>query len=151
MTGEVPPAGAPVRPPSVGPVDAAGPRDAEGARPDARPREGHNRITTQALTSTARAATAEVLGVAPTQVKASFTDDAGLLALQLALPLPVPALTRVAEDPSVVDSFGGPLWSRADAARGQILDRVQHLTGARLSRVDIRIIGSTVTRGARVL
>ena len=49
----------------------------------------------------ARAATAEVLGVAPTQVRASFTDDAGLLALQLALPLPVPALTRVAEDPSV--------------------------------------------------
>ncbi|MCU1632604.1 MAG: hypothetical protein JWM61_1256 [Micrococcaceae bacterium] len=112
---------------------------------------GHNRITTQALTSTARAAAAEVLGVAPAQVKASFSDDKGLLALLLALPLPVPALTRVADDPSIVDSFGGPLWSRAAAARTPILDRVQQLTGARLSRVDIRIIGSTVTKGARVL
>lgn len=112
---------------------------------------GHNRITTQALTSTARAAAAEVLGVLPTQVRASFSDDRGLLALLLALSMPVPPLTRVLDDPGIVDSFGGPLWARADAARAPILARVQHLTGARLSRVDVRIIGSTVTRGTRVL
>jgi hypothetical protein len=119
--------------------------------PTARPAAvGHNRITTQALTSTARAAAAEVLGVQPEQVRATFSDDRGLLALLLSLPLPVPALTRVVEDPQIVGAFGGPLWERADAARMPILRRVQHLTGARLSRVDIRITGSTVTRGARV-
>ncbi|OUM43365.1 hypothetical protein [Arthrobacter sedimenti] len=111
---------------------------------------GHNRITTQALTSTAQAAAAEVLGVQPAQVRASFSDDRGLLALLLALPLPVPPLTRVLDDPGIVDSFGGPLWARADAARTPILERVQELTGARLSRVDIRIIGSTVAKGVRV-
>ncbi|WP_418909780.1 hypothetical protein [Arthrobacter antioxidans] len=112
---------------------------------------GHNRITTQALTSTARAVAGDVLGVPPAQVRASFSDDRGLLALLLALPLPVPPLARVVREPDVVGTFGGPLWARADAARSPILERVQELTGTRLSRVDIRIIGSTVTRGARVL
>ncbi len=118
--------------------------------PSEAPLAGHNRITTQALTSTARAAAAEVLGVQPPQVKASFSDDRGLLALHLALPLPVPALTRVLDDPGIIDTFGGPIRARADAARAPILERVQQLTGARLSRVDIRIIGATVTKGARV-
>lgn len=112
---------------------------------------GHNRITTEALTSTARAVAGEVFGVPPAQVRASFSDDRGLLALLLALPLPVPPLTRVVREPDVVGTFGGPLWARADAARSPILERVQELTGTRLSRVDLRIIGSTVTRGARVL
>lgn len=115
------------------------------------PAAGHNRITTQALTSTARAAAAEVLGVDPAQVRASFTDDRGLLALLLALPLPVPPLARVSDEPGIIDAFGGSLRTRADAARAPILERVQELTGARLSRVDMRIIGSTVTKGARVL
>ncbi|MHA7283005.1 hypothetical protein [Arthrobacter sp. TMS2-4] len=112
---------------------------------------GHNRITTQALTSTAQAVAAGVLGVQPAQVRATFSDDRGLLALLLTLPLPVPPLARVVREPDIVGTFGGPLWERADAARAPILERVQDLTGARLSRVDIRIIGSTVTRGARVL
>lgn len=112
---------------------------------------GHNRITTQALTSTARAAAAEILGVQPATIRATFSDDRGLLALLLALPLPVPPLSRVLDEPGIVASFGGPVLDRADAARAQILARVQELSGARLSRVDIRIIGSTVTKGARVL
>lgn len=124
------------------------------ASPDAADRTaapaGHNRITTQALTSTAQGAAAEVLGVESAQVRASFSDDRGLLALLLALPLPVPPLARVLEDPGVVESFGGPVWARAHAARAPILERMQELTGARLSRVDVRIIGSTVTKGARV-
>lgn len=115
------------------------------------PLAGHNRITTQALTSTAQAVAAEVLGVQPAQVKAFLSDDRGLLALRLSLPLPVPSLARVLDDPGVVASFGGPLCKRADAARAPILERVQELTGARLSRVDVHIVGSTVTRGARVL
>ncbi|WP_434995722.1 hypothetical protein [Arthrobacter sp. Ld5] len=111
---------------------------------------GHTRITTQALTSTARAVAADVLGVQPAQVRATFSDDRGLLALLLALPLPVPPLARVVREPAVVGTFGGALGERADSARSPILERVQELTGARLSRVDIRIIGSTVAK-ARVL
>lgn len=120
------------------------------AEPVQTPVAGHNRITTQALISTARAAAAEVFGVEAAQVKASFSDDRGLLALLLALPLPVPSLARVLEEPGAVDSYGGTLGGRAEAARSPILHRVQELTGAHLSRVDVRIIGSTVTRGWRV-
>ncbi|WP_104180619.1 hypothetical protein [Arthrobacter sp. B0490] len=115
------------------------------------PLSGHNRITTQALTSLARAAAADALGVQPGQVRATFSDDRGLLALLLALSLPVPPLARVLDEPGIVDSFGGPILTRAEAARAPILERVEELSGARLSRVDIRIIGSTVSRGARVL
>lgn len=122
--------------------------DAPSARP--RPAAGHNRITGQALTSTARAVAGEVLGVEPAQVRVTLSDDRGLLALLLALPLAVPPLTRVLEDPAVIGSFGGPLRDRAEAARSPILERVQQLTGARVSRVDIRVVGTTVTRGARV-
>lgn len=111
---------------------------------------GHNRITTEALTSTARAVAAETFGVDPERVKASFSDDRGLLALLLALPLPVPPLARVLQEPGVVGSYGGPLRDRAERFRAPILHRVQQLTGARLSRVDVRIIGSTVTPGTRV-
>ena len=120
-------------------------------RPPGQSLAGHNRITTQALSSTARAVAADLLGVPPVQVRAAFSDDRGLLALLLSLPLPVPPLARVVREPDVVRTFGGPLWARADAARSPILERFEELTGARLSRVDIRIIGSTVTRGVRVL
>ncbi len=112
---------------------------------------GHNRITTQALTSTAQGAAAEVLGVRPDQVRVSFSDDHGLLALLLSLPLPVPPLADVLDDPARLGSLGGSLWTRAHAARGPILERMQELTGARFSRVDMRIVGSTVTKGVRVL
>ena len=133
--------------PAQSPTGPAGGRRAERAAGTV---AGHNRITTQALTSTARAVAAEVLDVEPGQVKASFSDDRGLLALLLALPLPVPPLSRVLEEPGIVGSYGGPLRDRAEAARAPVLERIQLLTGARLSRVDIRVIGSTVVRGARV-
>ncbi|NJC24519.1 hypothetical protein BJ994_003595, partial [Arthrobacter pigmenti] len=48
---------------------------------------GHNRISTQALTSTARAVAAEVLHVPAREIRASWSDDAGMLALRLALPI----------------------------------------------------------------
>lgn len=111
---------------------------------------GHNRIGTQALTSVARAAAAEALGVPPQDVRADWTDDGGLLALSLVTPIAVPSLTAVLRDPGRVAGFGGPIWERAVAAKSQILRRVTELSGARLSRVDIRISGASVTDGGRV-
>ena len=46
--------------------------------------------------------------------------------------------------------FGGSIWERTVAAKAQILRRVTELTGAQLSRVDIRISGATVRGGGRV-
>jgi hypothetical protein len=111
---------------------------------------GHNRISTQALTSVARAAAAESLGVPPQDVRADWTDDGGLLALSLVTPIAVPSLTSVLRDPARVAAFGGPIWDRAVAAKAEILHRVTELSGAQLSRVDIRISGVSVSDGGRV-
>lgn len=111
---------------------------------------GHNRISTQALTSVAQAAAGEALGVPAHDVRAEWSDDDGLLALSLVMPIAVPSLRVVLRDPGRVAGFGGSIWDRAVAAKAQILSRVTELTGAQLSRVDIRISGAAVRGGGRV-
>jgi len=111
---------------------------------------GHTRISTQALTSVAQAAAAEALGVAPQEIRAEWSDDDGLLALSLAGPISVPSLTAVLRDPARVEVFGGSVWDRAVAAKAEILLRVTELSGALLSRVDIRISGASMSEGGRV-
>lgn len=112
---------------------------------------GHNRISTQALTSLAKAAAAEVLGVEPHDVRVYWADDAGLLALSLVVPIRIPSLTAVVRDSGRVGAFGGSIRDRAVAAKARILSTVTALSGAALSRVDIRISGVKPTEGGRVL
>jgi hypothetical protein len=112
---------------------------------------GHNRISTQALTSLARAAAAEALGVEAHDVRADWSDDDGLLALSLVSPIRIPPLASVLRNPERVAIFGGSIRDRAVAAKSVILDRVMELSGAQLSRVDIRISGTAVSERGRVL
>jgi hypothetical protein len=116
-----------------------------------RPLAGHNRISTQALTSLARAAAAEALGVSAQDVRADWSDDEGLLALALVTPIRIPSLTAVVRNPERVAGFGGSIRDRAVAAKMVILGRVTELSGAQLSRVDIRVSGAAVSEGGRVL
>lgn len=111
---------------------------------------GHNRVGTQALTSVARAVASEVLEVSPSSVHVDWSDDGGLLALALALPIGIPSLVQVMTDRTAVDDHGGSVRHRAHAAKPVILDRVSSLTGSRLSRVDIRITGVKVTERSKV-
>lgn len=111
---------------------------------------GHNRISTQALTSVAQAAAGNALGVPAHDVRAEWSDDDGLLALSLVMPVAVPPLTVVLRDPGRVAGFGGSIWERTVAAKTEIRSRVTELTGAQLSRVDIRVSGVTVSGGGRV-
>lgn len=111
---------------------------------------GHNRISTQALTTLAQAAAAEALEVPAQDVRADWSDDDGLLALSIAAPIRVPALTEVLRDPLRVAGYGGTVWDRAVAAKTAILERVTQLSGSTLSRVDIRINGARVSEGPRV-
>jgi hypothetical protein len=112
---------------------------------------GHNRISTQALTSLARAAAAEALGVAPHDVRADWYDDDGLLALSLVSPIRIPPLTAVLRNPERVAVVGGSIRDRVVAAKSVILGRVMELSGAQLSRVDVRISGTAVSEKGRVL
>ncbi|MFE4196846.1 hypothetical protein ACFRJ9_13335 [Paenarthrobacter sp. NPDC056912] len=111
---------------------------------------GHNRISTQALTSLAKAAAAEALGVAPSDIRADWSDDDGLLALSIVAPISIPALSEVLRNPQRVQGFGGSIWDRAVTAKAVVLETVTRLSGSQLSRVDIRISGAQVTEGGRV-
>lgn len=111
---------------------------------------GHNRISTQALTSLARAAAAEALGVDAHDVRAYWSDDDGLLALSLVSPIKVPPLKAVVRDAARVAASGGSIWERTLTAKARILATVTALSGASLSRVDIRISGARVSEGGRV-
>lgn len=111
---------------------------------------GHNRITTQALTSVAQASAAEFFGVRPAEVRVRWSDDGGLLALSLALPIGVPPLAAVVRDAGRVAATGGPIWDRAVAAKAAILSRVSELSGSKLGRVDIRITGARHAEEGRV-
>ena len=111
---------------------------------------GHNRISTQALTSLAQAAAAEALGVTPSDIRADWSDDDGLLALSIVAPISVPALREVLSQPQRVQGFGGSIWDRAVAAKALVLESVTQLSGSQLSRVDIRISGAQVREGGRV-
>jgi hypothetical protein len=121
------------------------------AGPSASVLAGHNRVSTQALTSLAQAAAAEAFGVRPAEVRATWTDDAGLLALSVVSPIAVPDLNSI-RGPADVAAAGGSVWERATAAKATILHRVAGLSGTQLSRVDIRIAGvrSGSERKARV-
>lgn len=112
---------------------------------------GHNRISTQALTSIAKAAAAQVLAVAPAQVRVSWSDDAGSLALSVASAMGTPSLQDVRRNRARVALSGGTVLARATAARHQILAEVERLTGSQLSRVDVRISGLLASTEGRVL
>lgn len=111
---------------------------------------GHNRISTQALTSLARAAAAEALGVDAEDVRADWADDDGLLALSLVAPISIPPLQSVVGDPVRVKASGGSIRDRAVKAKESILATVSELSGSRVSRVDIRISGTRISAGGRV-
>jgi hypothetical protein len=111
--------------------------------------KGHNRISTQALTSLAKAAAAQALGVDAQDVRADWADDDGLLALSLVTPISIPPL-QLAVVAGKVDDFGGSIWHRAVEAKARILATVTELSGAQLSRVDIRISGARTREGGRV-
>ena len=111
---------------------------------------GHNRISTQALTSLAKAAAAQYLGVDAEDVRADWTDDDGMLALSLVTPISIPPLKAVVADAARVDAAGGSIRDRTVRAKARILATVAELSGAQLSRVDIRISGAKISEGGRV-
>nr|WP_210768473.1 hypothetical protein [Arthrobacter sp. E3] len=103
------------------------------------------------MTSVAKVAAAEVLSVPSTQVRVSWSDDAGALALSVSSPMGAPSLSEVCRNSDRIAQSGGSILNRATAAKASILARVEWLTGSQLSRVDVRISGLLVREGGRVL
>jgi hypothetical protein len=70
--------------------------------------------------------------------------------LSLVTPISIPPLKDVSLDAARVEVFGGSIWDRTVRAKARILETVTDLSGARLSRVDIRISGARISEGGRV-
>lgn len=114
------------------------------------PLNGHTRISTQALTSLAKAAAAQSLGVQPADVRIDWRDDGGLLALSVVAPMTVPDLNLVLRQGSSYPASQGSVLDMAVAAKAAIHHTVSSLSGSRLSRVDIRVSGARTSHGAKV-
>ncbi len=110
---------------------------------------GRTRITVRALSRLAEAIAADAVGVDAGRAGATITDDAGELALTVALPAPVPDLRRVAEYPPLARP-GGPLLERAEHSRRTVHDRFEGLSGHRVSRVDLVFTAADIEEGRRV-
>ncbi|MBP2388792.1 hypothetical protein [Paeniglutamicibacter kerguelensis] len=89
-------------------------------------------MSAQALNSTARVVAGDLFGVDPYLVRVFMRDDAGFLALGINLPLPIVA---------VAGRTTGSLMDRARAQRTLLGEKFTELTGAVVSRVDVRITG----------
>ncbi|MFJ6418890.1 hypothetical protein [Paeniglutamicibacter sp. NPDC091659] len=101
-------------------------------RQDAEQHHGYTRVSAQALNSTARAVAGGLFGVDPYMVRVFLRDDAGFLALGINLPLPIAG---------GVGLPAGSLLDRVRAQRTLLGEKFTELTGAMVSRVDVRITG----------
>ncbi|MET4586444.1 hypothetical protein ACVLB3_002352 [Pseudarthrobacter sp. PvP022] len=112
---------------------------------------GHTRITAKALTVAVEAVAAQAFGLPAGTVRASLRDDAGLLAITVAVPLPVPALLELA----AADADGVPgvptVFEQSDLARAAIIKHTGAVTGTTVSRVDIRLTDTHRTGGKALL
>lgn len=115
----------------------------ESTGPGRRPLAGHTRISTQALTSSARLIAAEVFDVQPGSIKVSLNDEFGALALRLNLPLPIVPLAQ--DRPAGLEASES-VMARARDLRSSLRERFVALTGSHVSRVDLRVTGVVLRR-----
>lgn len=94
---------------------------------------GYTRLSAQALNNTARAIAGDLFDVDPYLVRVFLRDDSGFLVLGIHLPLPIIA-------------GAGSILDRSRTQRALMGERFTALTGALVSRVDIRITGVVTGR-----
>lgn len=102
-------------------------------------RTGHTRIMARALTQAAEAVAAEAFGLPAGTVKASLRDDAGLLAITVAVPFPAPPLLELPAPDTEAAPDAPTVFKQSDRARAAIIKQTGAVTGTTVSRVDIRV------------
>ena len=109
---------------------------------------GNTRISPRALTGVVEAVTADVFSVPIQDLKARLRDDRGMLWVAVTVPMAVPPLRQAGRGSGV--GAEGSLYDRAEENRRRIIERTRLLTGYEVGRVDLRLMGASPAREARV-
>ncbi|MFG6490881.1 hypothetical protein [Microbacterium sp. P03] len=93
----------------------------------------------------AEEASASVIGVSRSDVSVEVADYRGGMAVRLSTKLPIPDL----EDTAAINA-GPKVLDRASALQEQLQQRLSHLFGKEIHRINITITGATTPKRRRV-
>lgn len=106
---------------------------------------GRTEVAERVLVGVARAVSADVIGVPRGKVSVGVADRRDGMALKVSSPLPVPDLDDVDAVRSTV-----PVLERAAQMQEQLRERLTHVLGRNVTRVDITVTGALTPERKRV-
>lgn len=96
---------------------------------------GITTVSARAIQTIAMAATAQRISVPGEQIKVSTHDDRGLLGIDISCPVNSQTLEIIAKNPDT------SIFSLAEQARDDIVQRISTLAGLKVGRVNLRLCG----------
>jgi hypothetical protein len=106
---------------------------------------GRTEVAERVLVGIARAVSADAVGVSRTEVSVGVVDRRDGMAVRIASPFPVPDL-----DDSAAVRTAVPVLERAAHMQEQVRERLTHLLGRDVVRVDITVTGARMPERRRV-
>lgn len=102
-------------------------------------------VAQRVLAKVAQEASADTVGVERGQVSVDVAESRGGIAVRISTPLPIPAL-----DDTTAIRTGEPVMDRVSSLQQQLRDRLAHLIGRDVVRVDVIVTGAVVAQRKRV-
>ena len=102
-------------------------------------------IEERVLVKVAREVSADTVGVDRGQVSVDVAESRGGIAVRVSTPLPIPAL-----DDTVAIQAGKPVLERVASIQHEVRDRLAHLIGRDVVRVNVTVTGAVIAQKKRV-
>jgi len=97
------------------------------------------------LVKVAREVSADTVGVDRGQVSVDVAESHGGIAVRISTPLPIPAL-----DDTIAIQAGEPVLERVASIQHELRDRLAHVIGRDVVRVNITVTGAVIAQKKRV-
>lgn len=102
-------------------------------------------VEERVLVKVAREVSADTVGVDRGQVSVDVAEYGGGLAVRISTPLPIPAL-----DDTMAIEAGKPVLERVASIQHELRDRLAHVIGRDVVRVNITVTGAVIAQKKRV-
>lgn len=102
-------------------------------------------IGERVLVKVAREVSADMVGVDRGQVSVEVAESRGGIAVRVSTPLPIPGL-----DDTVAIQAGEPVLERVASIQHELRDRLAHVIGRDVVRVNITVTGAVIAQKKRV-